>query len=214
MSLSHSKSTRTAALTILTTILSVTALFAQPVTNTNDPPGLGISSESRAKLDAAVLQHPKVVALAGGQRVRVLGLRATETTKDENQTSPESLSAELFLVKYTDNKGIRVRVNVETLAVQDVIETKGRPQSSGEEQKEAQELIGRDTKLGKLLRAGSRAVGGFVVDPPIGTPREGRYLEYHIASADGRQLQHKVFVNLASSRLYVDAAKNIDAHKH
>jgi len=136
-----------------------------------------------------------------------VGFRGGEPAKDGSPGAEGPQGAELILGTYGNNQGIRVRFNPQTGDVEDVVAMKGRPQSSAEEQNEAETLIAQGTKLGELLRAGSRAVGGFVVDPPVGAPAEGRYLEYHIASPDRRQIQHKVFVSLASARLYIDASR-------
>jgi len=72
----------------------------------------------------------------------------------------------------------------------------GRPQSSRQEFHEAVSIIGHDPKLARLVEGGAVTEGGFIVDGPAGHPRNDRYIQIRLLSADRRNLLRVVLVDL------------------
>jgi hypothetical protein len=74
----------------------------------------------------------------------------------------------------------------------------GRPQSSRQEFHDAVSIIGHDPNLARLVEGGAVTEGGFIVDGPGGHPRNDRYIQIRLLSADRRDLLRVVLVDLTA----------------
>jgi len=154
------------------------------------------SAEEQRALAEQAVGSDKLRALARGQRLRALRVFPEQVEKD----GEPAVVAVAILVNYGTGEALRVRLDPGTRQVDDVVPLKGRPQSSSEEREEARDLLAKAKEAAPLMTAGARIEGGFVVDPPGGEP-QGRYLEFHVVTADGRTFLAEAIVDLAGGRV-------------
>jgi hypothetical protein len=174
-------------------LLATAALTAAQAPKTVQP----LSADQRRTLLQAALKDERVVAFAKGQRVRALSVSTEEVEKD----GEPSVVAVAVVVNYGTGQAVRVRMAPDTGRVESVEPLPGRPQSSAEERQEAEAILKVSAEITPLLSGNAVLRGGFVVDPPAGAPATGRYLEYHIVTADGRSFVAEVVVDLAAKRV-------------
>src|SRR6185503_12570056 len=128
----------------------------------------------RSAIAAKLLGTDKLVALAKGQRMRVLSVVPQEVDKD----GVVATVALAVVVNYATGESVRVSVDPATMTLRAVEPLKGRPQASPEERQEGRDLVRKAPELASIAAAQSRIEGGFVVDAPAGQPVQGRYLEF------------------------------------
>ena len=167
------------------------------------PPALAdvrpFTRDEKTAIVGSLMNADRVRPLVSGQRVRALSVAPEEEkTVDER---PGRRLAKVVFVNYGTGAVFTVVADAATLQVLDVQLMRGRPQSSEDERAEARVLIEQDPTLGPLLRQGAVLDGGFVVDPPSGAPPTGRYLEFHVLSADRTRFEREVVVDLASQKV-------------
>lgn len=120
-------------------------------------------------------------------RIRVLHVYCAERDKESRRSA-------LITVVYNYSANVAVRVAFDAasreLVASDTLT--GRPQTSAEEREEAFGLVRE-----KADGANFVLEGGFVVDPPEGAPREGRYVQVQVLSSDRWTLREFVTVDLS-----------------
>jgi hypothetical protein len=159
-------------------------------------PATPFSADTQRTLADRALKSPKLADFVKAGRARVLRVTAEEVDKDG---TPRTMAAAVF-VSYATGRAVRALIAPATGEVEDVQPLAGRPQSSTDERREAEQLLRDDAVVGPLVKGGSRLQGGFVVDPPEGRPI-GRYLEFHLVSPDGTAFVAEAIVDLATGRV-------------
>ena len=149
------------------------------------------SAEQRRVVEEAMKSSAAREVVREG-RTRVLHVYCAERDKDSGRTA---LIAVVY--NYSANLATRVSFDAASRQVLGGERMSGQPQSSAEERDEAFRLV-RDK-----LNLGDKAVleGGFIVDPPEGSPREGRYLQVQVLSPDRWKLIEFVTVDLGRSTI-------------
>jgi hypothetical protein len=155
------------------------------------------SAEQRRALAQKAAAAERVAATAKGQRLRALSVVPQQVEKD----GQPAIVAVVTFVNYGTGSGLRVMLDPVTGLVQASEPIKGRPQSSAEEREEARQLLQKSPEIAELLKAQARIEGGFVVDAPAGQPAAGRYLEFHVVTADGQKFLAEAIVDLARSQV-------------
>jgi hypothetical protein len=157
------------------------------------------TNDEKSAIVGSLMNADQVRPLVSGQRVRAISV-ASEDEKTSDGQLGRRLAKVVFL-NYGTGAAFAVVADADTRQVLEVQPMRGRPQSSREERAEARALVEQDPALGPLLRQGAVLEGGFVVDPPPGTPTVGRYLEFHVLSADRTRFEREVIVDVASQRV-------------
>jgi hypothetical protein len=171
--------------------LAATASAQQP-----SPPLAPYSLETQRALTAQALKSPRLAEFVRAGRVRTLRVTPEEVDKDG---TPRVAAAAIF-VSYVTGRAVRALISPTTGEVEDVQSLPGRPQSSADERREAEQLLRDDKAVGALIKGGAGVQGGFVVDPPAG-PATGRHLEFHLTSPDGAVFVAEVVVDLAARQV-------------
>ena len=179
-------------------LLLVTLLATLTSARAQEQPNLRpFSAEQRRALAEKAAGAERVAGFAKGQRIRPVSVVPQQVEKD----GEPAIVAIVTFVNYGTGEALRVTLDPVTGLVQASEPLKGRPQSSTEEREEARQLLQKAPEVADLLKAQNRVEGGFVVDPPTGQPAIGRYLEFHIVTADGQKFIAEVVVDLARSRV-------------
>jgi hypothetical protein len=197
---------------ILTSALIAGVCFAVPLAQPAAQAGKAISlrssegapltAEDKAAIVSAVLAHPQLAATRE-QKVKALSVFTEDATKPSPKGAAPSRQATVIFFNYTQNRAIRVQVNIATGVVSAPEDLPGRPTPSVEEIEEASRIIRSDPRHAELLQTGVLE-GGFVVDPPgaagAGTA-QGRFMQFHILSSDRTSIQRVVYVNLTTGAI-------------
>lgn len=157
-----------------------------------------------SRVQAAVIQSAlkELETRAAGARTQLVPLRVVlaESDKPPDPGAPGRVGL-VTVIDYASAASWMVSVAPDTLRVLEVRGLSGRPQSSPEERARAEAIAKRDSQVARLLDAKAYLIGGFVVDAPDGAPRVGRYLEYHVGSADHRTIVLELIIDVASEKI-------------
>ncbi len=145
------------------------------------------SVEQRRLADEAVRSDAARNVVREG-RVRVLHVYCAEPDKE---TRRNVLVAVVY--NYTANFATRVTLDPASRRVTGGERIAGQPQSSEEERQEALRLVREKLNFG----ADIVLEGGFIVDPPEGAPRDGRYIQLQVLSPDRWKLLEFITVDLS-----------------
>lgn len=158
----------------------------------------GLKENERKLLLAKVRANPIISRRMKEHKTRVIrlhrGMGDPATTLEKYQQS----SFTVLLFDYTANKAVRYVLESASGNLISEQTLPGRPQPSEEEIQAAVSIVQADPDLAKLLKAGNRAVGGFVVDGPAKSAPDHRFLQLRIVSADMRRTERVVVVDLTS----------------
>lgn len=161
---------------------------------------LQLSSDVRAAVIKSALEGLRQRAPAVPTRFVPLRVALTEAEKVDGRAGPK-LVASVIVVDYSSSVGWAVAVAPDTSKVLDVTRLPGRPQSSPAERTRAETIVAGDPQVARLLAQNGYVIGGFVVDSPEGAGKGGRFLEYHVGSADHRSILLEVIVDLAAEKV-------------
>jgi hypothetical protein len=156
-----------------------------------------ITLEERSTILARVLERREVAAFAQPSLVRALAVVPAEAPDKAEVTPGGTRFAEVLLIARGEPGALRLLVSVPEAEVLRTERLPGRPQSSAEERAEARRIL-----QGEQIRSDAVVEGGFVVDPPLGAPAAGRYLEFHVLDPARTKILRELTVDLETQKVW------------
>jgi hypothetical protein len=144
--------------------------------------------EEQRRVAYELLQLPSLRPIVAEGRARVLRVYCTE--RDKERPQPVLVAV---IYNYSTNVPLRVTVDPASRQLISSDRINERPQTSAEERAEAFALVRKNLQL----NTETPLEGGFVVDPPQGTPPAGRYVVVQVLSQDRWKLVETVTVDLS-----------------
>jgi Cu2+-containing amine oxidase len=197
---------------------SVTTLAHQPSTNAyqtkSEQPsklairtqvGMAYSAEERSQIVSFVLNHPEVAAMVKGQKVKALTVTSDAGEKPAAGTAATQRIATVTFFNYTSGTAFRASVDLDSSQVVQVQRIVGRPPASEEEIQEAKRVLEGHPQIKQLLDGRGVIEGGFIVDPPRGSPAKDRFVQFHILSPDRQKIEQVVTVDLTENKVAATA---------
>jgi hypothetical protein len=205
----------------LLVIASLAAVSQKPPGETEQPAKLRISSQAgtafttdeRSQIIAFASHDKRVAALTENQQVKALAV-ASEPDEKETQpgVGPKRIASVIFF-NYTSGKAFRTYVDVTNSQVTQVQELAGRPPASAEELEIAKRLLLENKDIRPLLDQKGEIEGGFVVDPPPGTPAKDRVIQFQLLAQNRQKLVRIVTVDLTANRVVASTAPAQTKHQ-
>ena len=160
-----------------------------------------LTAAERSAIVATVLTRTEVATLAAKpSELRALSVVPAEAPDKKDTASEAGRFAQVLVIAKGRTGAMRLLVSVPDARVLSSERLPGRPQSSAAEREEARRILADAGSTG-----GAPIEGGFVVDPPRGAPAEGRYLEFHLLSADRSRILHQLTVELWTGKVWEQA---------
>jgi hypothetical protein len=108
----------------------------------------------------------------------------------------EHAFAEVLLNARGQPGALRLLLSVPETEVLRTERLPGRPQSSVKERAEARRIL-----HGEQIRSNAVLEGAFVVDPRLGAPAAGRYLDFHVLDPGRTKILRELTVDLVTQKL-------------
>lgn len=163
--------------------------------------GRAPTEKERQQMRARVMANPLIAARAKEHKTRIIRLYSGQGDPATTIAKYQQQNITAIVFDYDTNKATRyvLQTNTGLLVSEQVLS--GRVQPSDEEIEAATTIIKSDPELAKLLKAGSKVTGGFIVDGPNHSSPDHRFIQMRIVTPDLRRTEKVVLIDLTSDSI-------------